>query len=30
MPQGRKVIIAGAGRIGGLVDRILRRGHNAT
>ncbi|MBD3664772.1 cation:proton antiporter [Sulfitobacter aestuariivivens] len=24
MPQGRKIIIAGAGRVGGMVDRILR------
>ncbi len=26
MPEGRKIIIAGAGRVGGLVDRILRAG----
>ncbi len=26
MPHGRKIIIAGAGRVGGLVDRILRAG----
>jgi CPA2 family monovalent cation:H+ antiporter-2 len=24
MPQGRRVIVAGAGRVGGLIDRILR------
>lgn len=24
MPRGRKIIIAGAGRMGGLIDRILR------
>ena len=26
MPEGNKIIIAGAGRVGGLVDRVLRAG----
>ena len=30
MPEGSKVLIAGAGRIGGLVDRILRAAGLAT
>lgn len=31
MPEGRKIIVAGAGRVGGLVDRVLRAaGHETT
>ncbi|MEM7724504.1 MAG: cation:proton antiporter [Pseudomonadota bacterium] len=31
MPDGNKIIIAGAGRVGGLIDRVLRMaGHDTT
>jgi CPA2 family monovalent cation:H+ antiporter-2 len=31
MPEGRKILIAGAGRVGGLIDRILKAaGHECT